>query len=112
VRWVHGFQIAAALLCASAKGPPAARLERLLALLAGPDDWTAGAALLGLRALGEAARDLRPAILEAARRLLPAESAPLPPLALALAVLGAEIDEGDARRDFLRLRMRVRAEVG
>jgi len=111
VRWVHGFQIAAALLCASGPAAPAARLERLLALLAGPDDWTAGAALLGLRALGRTAPDLRPVILDAARRLFPADDAPLAPCSLALAVLGGELAEGDARRDFLRLRRRVRAEL-
>ena len=110
-RWVHGLQIAAMLLCASAAAPPSARLERLLALLAGPDDWAAAAALLGLRALGRVAPDVRPAILDAARRLLPAGDASLPPFSLALAILGGELAEGDARRDFVRLRMRVRAEI-
>ena len=111
VRWVHGFQIAAALLCASAPSPAAERLERLLALLTGPDDWAAAAALLGLRALGRSAPELRAAILDAVRPLLPAVDAPLPPLALALAVLGGDLAEGGERRDFLRLRMRARAEV-
>ena len=94
VRWVHGFQIAAALLCASAPSPAAERLERLLALLTGPDDWAAAAALLGLRALGRSAPELRAAILDAVRPLLPAVDAPLPPLALALAVLGGDRAEG------------------
>ncbi len=111
VRWVHGFQIAAMLLCASAPVPPSARMERLIALLAGPDDWAAGAALLGLRALGRSAPELRSAILVAARGLLLAEDVRLSPMSLALAVLGAELAEGAARRDFLRLRMRVRAEL-
>ncbi|XXX81733.1 hypothetical protein WMF30_23525 [Sorangium sp. So ce134] len=110
-RWVHGFQIAAAVLAAVGPGPAAERKQRLVSLLAGVDDWSAGAALLGLRALARAHPALAPEIAAEARRLLPEARAPLPPLARALAVLGCELAVGEARRDFLRLRARVRAEL-
>ncbi|XXY22862.1 hypothetical protein WME88_24930 [Sorangium sp. So ce216] len=111
VRWVHAFQIAAAVLAALGPGAVEARKERLCSLLAGIDDWSAGAALLGLRALARARPELTPAIVEQARSLLPAERAPLPPHARALAVLGCELTSGEARRDFLRLRARIRGEL-
>lgn len=111
VRWVHGFQVAAAVLTAVGPGPVEPRKQRLCALLAGVDDWSAGAALLGLRALVRARPELAPDVVERARALLPGERAPLPPLSRALAVLGCEITSGELRRDFLRLRARVRAEI-
>ncbi|WP_165373177.1 hypothetical protein [Sorangium cellulosum] len=111
VRWIHGFQIAAAVLSALSPGPLEARVEPLYSLLAGVDDWSAGAALLGLRALARARPELSLEILERVRPLLPGERAPLPPLARALAVLGCELTSGEARRDFLRLRARIRAEL-
>ncbi|WP_437627110.1 tetratricopeptide repeat protein [Sorangium sp. So ce1151] len=111
VRWVHGFQIAAAVLAALGPGAVEARKERLCSLLTGVDDWSAGAALLGLRALARARPELTPAIVEQARSLLRGERALLPPHARALAVLGCELTSGEARRDFLRLRARIRGEL-
>lgn len=112
VRWTHGFQVAAMLLCAGAKAPADVRLARLTALSAGQDDWTSAAALVGLRALARTDPALSKAILDVVTPLVPARDAPLAPGSLALALLGADLAEGPARRDFLRLRMRVRFEIG
>jgi len=81
VRWVHAYQVAAALLVAAGSTPIEARERRLLALLGGVDDWSAAAALLGLRALGR--RD--PVLIERLRALVPGEDEALPPLSRALA---------------------------
>ncbi|WP_437288313.1 tetratricopeptide repeat protein [Sorangium sp. So ce406] len=111
VLWVHGFQVAAALLAAHGAAPRDERMARLGSLLAGVDDWSAGAALLGLRALAGAHPELRPEIVARAAALVPAPDAPLPPCSRALAVLGCELATAELRRDFLRLRARIRAEL-
>ncbi|XYH95940.1 hypothetical protein ACMHYB_50490 [Sorangium sp. So ce1128] len=87
------------------------RKERLCSLLAGVDDWSSAAALLGLRALAAARMELRGEILERVVSLIPPEGEPLPPLSRALAVLGCELAAGEERRRFLRLRARVVAEL-
>ncbi|AUX19803.1 uncharacterized protein SOCEGT47_002560 [Sorangium cellulosum] len=111
VLWVHAFQVAAAVLTGLGPEPPLVRKERLCSLLAGTDDWSSAAALLGLRALASACTELRGAVLERAALLLPSEGEPLPPSSRALAVLGCELAAGEERRRFLRLRARVVAEL-
>lgn len=111
VLWVHGFQVAAAVMTALGPEPPLVRKERLCSLLAGIDDWSSAAALLGLRALAGARTELRGEILEQAVLLLPSDGEPLPPLSRALALLGCELAAGEERRRFLRLRARVVAEL-
>ncbi|WP_438022725.1 hypothetical protein [Sorangium sp. So ce233] len=111
VSWVHAFQVAAAVLTALGPEPPLVRKERLGALLAGIDDWSSAAALLGLRALAGACTALRGEIVERAARSLPADGEPLPPASRALVILGCELAAGEERRGFLRLRAKVVAEL-
>ncbi|MEZ4294406.1 MAG: hypothetical protein R3B70_05485 [Polyangiaceae bacterium] len=109
VLWLHGIQVAAALIVAlapEAAGPAGARLEQLSSL-AGTGDWSAAAALLGLRALGERERERCPEIVRRLLRLVPGDDDPLPPSARALAVTGGSLARGEERRAFLRLRARV-----
>lgn len=111
VLWVHGFQIAAALLFALSPEPLDTRVERLMALAEATDDWSAGAAILGLRALAQTEPQICPALLSKLHALLPGADTPLPPYSRALAITGCELAQDETRRDFLRLRARIRIEI-
>jgi hypothetical protein len=112
VRWVHGFQLAAAVLVGNGPDAAGAREERLAGLLIGIDDWSAAAALIGLRALCRCCPERRESVASHARALLASISDPLPPLARALAVLGAEVASDEGRSDFIALRAQLRADHG
>ncbi|MDI1443611.1 tetratricopeptide repeat protein [Polyangium sp. 6x1] len=107
VRWVHGFQVAAALVVARGPWPVEDRQRWLTLLLDAQDDWTAAAALLGLRALGDGGAQL----VERLRALIPVDDEPLRPLSRALAITGAELSTGATQAEFFRLRARVRHEL-
>ncbi len=110
VVWVHGFQVAAALLIGHGKAPVNAREDQLASLLSGVDDWSAAAAILGLRALCRGAPDRRDSVSRRMQDLLTSLSDSLPPFARALSVVGAELSLDENRSSFLALRSRVRAE--
>jgi hypothetical protein len=111
VQHVHAFQTAAAMRVALGPFPTDARLDALLRIADGIDDWSAAAAWIALRALAEATPELRAAITTHARAALPAAGEPLPPMSRALAVTGCELAAGDDRARYLRLRARVRREI-
>ena len=110
-RHVHAFQTAAALRVAMGPFPADVRLEVLLRLADGVDDWSAAASWIALRALAEATPELRPAVEARARTALPVAGEPLAPMSRALAVTGCELAAGDDRAPYLRLRARVRREI-
>lgn len=99
---------------APALGPweVATRLEALLPLIEGEDDWTASAAWLALRALAEVDPDRRDEVERRARAKVPSPEQPLSPMARTLAVTGAALaSSSEARIPYLRLRARVRREL-
>ena len=111
VQHVHAFQIAAGLRVALGPWTAGARMEALSGLLAGVDDWTSIAAWLALRALADAAPELRATIEARARSMVPEARGPLAPAARAIAVTGGELASGDGRAPYLRLRARVLREL-
>jgi hypothetical protein len=110
VRWIHGWQIASALLAAHAGTPLDVRITELTTVARGVDDWSSVAAVLGLRAIAETQSAARGCIASVAQALLPSCGASLPPMARALALLGIELG-GDEVELFWRLRARVRGEL-
>lgn len=106
VLWVHAFQVAGAVILAAARGA-----EPLFPLLDGVDDWSSAAAILGLHAVAQADAHAREGIVARLRELLPGRQEPLPIYARALAITGCELATGDARRDYLVLRARIRRDL-
>ncbi len=112
VQHVFGFQVAAILGIAFGPWEVATRLEALLPLIEGADDWTAAAAWLALRALAEVDPDRRDEVERRARAKVPSPEQPLSPTARTLAVTGAALaSSSEARIPYLRLRARVRREL-
>lgn len=111
VTWIHGYQVAAAILVAQEDGGVEARFDMLGGLLAATDDWSSAAAAMGLRALAEQHPAMRAAVGDQLRARIPTHEEPLAPMARAVAVAGAAITKGRQRAAFLRLRARARNEL-
>jgi tetratricopeptide (TPR) repeat protein len=111
VQHVHAFQLAAALCLAAQPGERDARVDALVGLLEGSDDWTSAVAVLGLRAVAEAEPERAAEIAARLKALVPSREGPLLPMARALAVTGCELASGDDRTVCLQLRARIRREL-